>query len=181
MKRALMMCSVVGAALLCSSVARADDNSFKVGGQVDISLPDGVAVGPQVRLPYLPWFKLGAEFTYTLAWGARGSLLIDPIKFPVAPVAEATVGYQSPFTIPGLDNSPSISYSYQDLNVGLGFGKRDGFRFLLLSGMSHINGQAANFQQLVNAHTTTVNGLTIGSPRFDVWVPDFRLGGEWLF
>ena len=105
-------------------------NSFKLGMLFDLADPSGVALGLETRLPYLPWFKLGVAATGTLMVGVRGNLLIDPINFPIAPVANLDIGHQFPMSIPTVHNSPSVSFTYYDLQGGLGLGKRDGFRFL---------------------------------------------------
>lgn len=168
------------AAIAVTDYAAADENSFKVGTQFDLSVPSGVALGLDTRLPYLPWFKLGLSGTYTLAPGIRGNLLIDPIKFPVVPVANVDVGHQFPFTVPGVSNSPSVDFDYVDLQGGLAFGSRDGFRFLMLGGMSYLNGTAHNVQALVNSNAN-VAGLTVADPNFYGWVPNAKLGFEFLF
>src|SRR5258708_29954577 len=74
---------------------------FKLGMSLDASVPSGAALGLQARLPYIPWFKIGLAGTYTLAPGIRGNILIDPISFPIAPVANVDVGHQFPITVPG--------------------------------------------------------------------------------
>jgi hypothetical protein len=160
--------------------AKPSSDSFKLGMNFDLSDPSGIALGLTTRLPYLPWFKLGLDATYTLAPGIRGNLLIDPIKFPVAPVANLDFGHQFGFKVPGVSNSPTIDFDYVDLQGGLAFGSRDGFRFLLLAGMSHLSGTAHNFQGVISSSSST-QGLTIADPNFSGWVPDAKLGVEFLF
>jgi hypothetical protein len=167
---AVAMTAVSGSAL-------ADSKSFAIGGAVDLSVPAGAAVGVQGRLPYLPWFKVGLSGTFLLSPGVRGNLLIDPIKFPVAPVADLAVGYQSDFTVPGVKKSPTLSYTYENLDAGLAFGSRDHFRFLLLAGMTHLDGSATG----VNGLFTLPGHITLGNPNFNAWVPNAKLGVEFLF
>src|ERR1700722_10821786 len=104
----------VMAATMCVSVsAMADDapafnsdNHFRLGMSADLGIPSGATLGIQVRLPYVPWTKIGVAGTYLLAPGGRGNILIDPIKFVIAPVAIFDLGYQSSFAVPGMSNSP---------------------------------------------------------------------------
>lgn len=150
---------------------------FKVGLAWDIGVPSGMALGLQARLPEVPWFKLGLSGTYTLAPGIRGNLLIDPIRFPIAPVANVDVGHQFPFTVPGVNGKPGGQFDYVDLQAGLAFGGRDNARVLLLVGESYISGSTHNIQDTFD----NTSGITIGSPTFKGWVPDAKLGFEFLF
>jgi hypothetical protein len=144
-----------------------------IGMSFDVGVPSGVALGLEGRLPYMPWFKLGVAGTFTLAPGVRGSLLLDPIRFPVAPVANFDVGYQSPITVKNV----SGSFTYEDIQGGLAFGSRNGARFLLLAGMSHLSGDVSGFQNIVS----TSNGVSFGNPTFNGWIPSARLGFVCLF
>jgi hypothetical protein len=194
MKSFMMM--FVAMALMCVSVvAMADDDAhpyhadisqsmnkpvpFKVGMLFDISAPSGMALGMEARLPRVPWFKLQLAGTGTLAPGMRGGVLIDPIKFPIAPVANIDVGHQFPLTIPSLANSPSIDFTYVDFQGGLTLGGRDGFRFMLMAGMSYLTGDVHNFQGVLS--NNNVSGLTIGDPHFNGWVPNAKIGFNVLF
>lgn len=152
---------------------------FKVGMLFDISVPSGVALGLEARLPYVPWFKFGLAGTGTLAPGVRGNILFDPIKFPIGPVLNVDVGHQFAFGVPGLKNSPTLDFTYTDLQGGIGLGSRDGFRFLLMGGMSYIfNGSANNFQGVL---TNAPVGLKLGDPTFTGWAPNAKLGFNLLF
>ena len=193
MKRVIML-SVVSAVMVVSGVALADSNSdpyhpavasakpssdsFKLGGALNIEVPSGVALGINARLPYLPWFKLSVSATYLLAPGLQGSVLVDPIQFPIAPVLDMDFGHQFQFTIPTLNNSPKIDFDYVNLGGGIALGSRDGFRFLILGGMAHLSGTAHDFQK---ALPTSVDGLTVSDPTFSGWIPTVKLGGEFLF
>lgn len=187
MKRIVFL-GVAAAVMAGSTLALADSYSdpyrpdgsysprypFKLGMNFDLSVPSGVALGLDARLPQVPWFKLGLSATATLNAGIRGNILIDPIKFPVAPVANIDVGHQFGFKVPGLDNSPTIDFSYTDLQGGLGFGSREGFRFMLMGGMSYLWGTANHFQGVLPASAST-EGLTIADPTFHGWVPNAKL------
>jgi hypothetical protein len=151
---------------------------FKVGMLFDISVPSGVALGLEARLPYVPWFKFGLAGTGTLAPGVRGNILFDPIKFPIGPVLNVDVGHQFAFGVPGLKNSPTLDFTYTDLQGGIGLGSRDGFRFLLMGGMSYLGGTANNFQGVI---TNAPAGLKLGDPTFTGWAPNAKLGFNLLF
>jgi hypothetical protein len=195
-----LLVSVMSAAMLAvSGVAYADDSAypnnyspneyhpdvnarapehvpFKLGLDWDIGIPSGMALGLETRLPHLPWFKLGLDATYTLAPGIRGNLLIDPIKFPVVPVLNLDVGRQFPFTVP-VNGRPGGDFDYVDFQAGLAFGSRDGARLLLLAGESYISGSSHNIQAVFGDS----NGLTIANPTFKGFIPDAKLGVEFLF
>lgn len=166
-------------ALACVSVsARADDATpFKVGMGFDLSAPSGAALGVEARLPHVPWFKLGVSGTYLLAPGVRTNVLIDPINFVIAPVANVDVGHQFTMKVPGISNSPSMDFNYLDLQGGAAIGKRDGARFLLMAGMSYLDGSV----QHLDKSFTLPGGTTVGSPKFNGWVPNIKTGFELLF
>lgn len=148
-----------------------------LGASFDFGLPSGVALGVVGRVPEVPWFKLGLSATGALSPGVRGSVLFDPIHFGIAPVAGVALGHAFDFKVPGVSNSPSVEYSYANLNAGLAFGNRDGFRFLVLSGASYWFGDASNFQALIGK---SANGLVIGNPSFHAWTPNLLIGFQWL-
>jgi hypothetical protein len=171
----LALCGMCG-------VASADDATtypFKVGGQIGLSDYSGAAIGPVFRIPHAPYFKLGAAFTYTLAPGVQGNLLLDPIDFPIAPVAEIVYGHQFPASASmfGVSNSPTVSFDYAVLQGGFCLGKRDGFRFMIMAGMAHLMGGVSNVQGVIPASSN----LTVGNPNFSGWLPSVKLGTEWLF
>jgi hypothetical protein len=169
--------SSIAALVMCASVSAAAQQEtpryHALGMQFDASVPSGLSLGLEARLPYLPWFKLGIAGTMTLAPGVRGSLLFDPFKFVVAPVANFDLGYQSPIKIKGV----SGSFTYEDIQGGLAFGKRGGFRFLVLGGMSHLSGDVSGLQNTV----TVSDGVTFGNPHFSGWMPNAKLGFVYLF
>jgi hypothetical protein len=151
-------------------------NTFKLGMTLDMGAPSGIALGLQTRLPYLPWFKWSFAGTYTLAPGIRGGVLIDPIQFPVVPVVNVETGHQYPITIP-VKGNPNVDFNYTDLQAGLAFGSRDHTRLLVLVGMSYLNGSVNNIQGAL----PSISGLTMGNANFHGWVPDAKLGVEFLF
>ena len=149
---------------------------FKVGAVWSIGIPSGMELGLEARLPNMPWFKLQAAATYTLAPGMVGSILIDPIKFPVAPVLNFDFGRQFPFTVP-VNGRPGGDFDYANFMGGLAFGERDSARLLLLVGESYITGSSHNIQAVF----ADSNGLTIADPKFNGWIPIGKLEVEFLF
>jgi hypothetical protein len=174
----LVIGSMVAAFALVSSVAAAQEYAPPpryryLGMQFDVSAPSGLALGIDGRLPYVPWLKLGVAGTMTLAPGVRGSLLVDPIPFAISPVANFDVGYQSPITV----KQVSGSFTYEDLQCGLAFGSRGGFRFLMLAGMSHLSGDVSGLQHVITAS----DGVSYSNPHFDGWIPSAKVGFVALF
>jgi hypothetical protein len=159
-----------------TSVQAPEHVPFKVGAVWSIGIPSGMELGAEVRLPHMPWYKLQVAATYTLAPGMVGSVLIDPIKFPVAPVLNVDVGRQFPFTVP-VNGRPGGDFDYATFGGGLAFGSRDGARLLLLAGESYISGSSHNIQAVFGDS----NGLTIANPTFKGWIPTCKLGVEFLF
>ena len=191
MNKKFMLSALAIADLCVSGAAMADDNnhpyrpevvasnpadSFRVGAAVGLGTPYGGSIGVNFRLPYLPWFKIAGSGTFNLAPGIMGSLLVDPIKFPIAPVANFDAGWQSQITIP-TSGRPTIEWTYENIMGGLAFGGRDSARFLLLAGMTHIDGSAWNIQ----ASLPTISGLSLANPKFNGWLPAAKLGLELLF
>jgi hypothetical protein len=180
-KHHLVGAMVAVATMTCVGVASADENSFNLGMNFDLSAPSGAALGLDARLPYLPWFKVGVSGTYALAPGVRGNILVDAIKFPIAPVLNVDVGHQFPITAPGVSGNPTVDFNYLDLQGGLALGSRDGFRFMLLAGMSYLDGGAHNVQGAINSNNNSGTTLVVGDPNFHGWAPNAKLGFTLLF
>jgi hypothetical protein len=179
--RKFIAVSTLFAAVSVAGISFASDTDyFKVGMNIDLSMPSGAAIGLDARLPHVPWFKLGLSATATLAPGIRGNVLIDPINFPIAPVANIDIGHQFGFTVPTVNNSPTVNFDYIDLQGGLGIGSRDGFRLLLMVGMTHMDVAINNFQGVVSSNAVGQN-LTVADPSVTGWVPSAKLGCYWLF
>jgi hypothetical protein len=178
MKKLLGLASII-ALLSATSIASADEPAaFKVGGAIDFSVPSGAAVGLDATSPkYVPWFKLGASATYLLAPGYRLNLLADPINFPVAPVVNFDVGHQTSFTIPHVDNSPTVNFTYEEVQGGFRFGSREGFGFLLMGGMMHLDGNVYNLSRSISVG----DGVSLGNPHLSLWAPDAKIAFNWLF
>lgn len=175
MKKTIALLTLTFATLLCGA-ASADPNSYKMGGAIDVGVPSGVAVGVVERLPFVPWLKFGESFTYTLAPGVRGNVLLDFLNFPIAPVANIDLGHQFPITVPTKD--ARFDFSYVDLQIGGALGRRDGARFMILGGMTHIfDGTGYNVQSVLPSTT----GLSLANPHFSGWIPNAKLAVEWLF
>ncbi len=205
MKKMMISALAIAALCVCSGSAFADDQTtqnqndvakaqadvnkgqadakgdptdyFRIGMTIDLGFPSGGAIGVQERLPYLPWFKFSEALTYTLAPGFRGSLLVDPIAFPIAPVLNADIGWQSRFNIPGFNNPPTVQWSYETIGGGLALGGRDSCRFLLLAGMTHFDGTVGN----IEGRLPNTPGLSLDNPTIHAWTPSARLGVEFLF
>lgn len=144
-----------------------------VGLSFDIGAPDGAALGVVVR-PHLNWLRLDLAGTYNgLAPGLRGGLTLDPIKFPMVPTLTLEGGGTWPGKVPGVSNSPEVSYDYVNLHLGIEFGNRDTWRFYLRGGWSYINAQVSDFQNAI----TLPSGVSIGNPTLSGWVaPSAKLG-----
>ena len=166
-------------ACLCVSTSAYADNSnkFDMGILFDISAPSGVALGVEARLPYTPWMKLGVAATALTYPGIRGSVLLDPIRFPIAPIVEADFGHQFTMSAPVIQNSPTVSFNYFSGLGGIGLGSRDHFRFMLLAGMSYLDGYVGNVEKTFSLPT----GFSIANPTFHGWAPSAKLGFNVLF
>lgn len=172
--------TVFGALLACMVLAtvsaEAGDESsprFRyVGMNFDVGAPDGAALGVVVR-PHLNWLRLNLAGSYNgLAPGVRGGLTLDPINFPVAPTATFEYGHFWDGTVPGVHQSPEVGYDYANLHVGLEFGKRDVWRFYLRGGATWIDAHAGGFQSTINLP----NGVSVGDPTIQGWLPSGKLG-----
>jgi hypothetical protein len=154
--------------------AKADP--VKVGGNFDLGAPDGIAFGVDVK-PGIKWLSLGAAFTDNiLAPGVRGSLVLLPIKFPVMPEFAVDVGHEFNGDLP-VGNKPGLSYSYLNLQPGVSFGSRDGFRFFIRGGVSYIDLQTSNFQNVVS-----FSGVSLENPNFHGWFfPSGKIGFALFF
>src|SRR5271166_4587020 len=160
--------------MVVPSVAHADEAPREriLGMQFDGGDPSGIALGIVGRVPSVPWFKLGLAGTMTLAPGVRGTLLADPIKFPIAPVAAFDLGHQFGFKVPSVSNSPTVDFTYYDVMGGLRLGSRDGSGFLLMAGMAHLNGEARGLQAALPQEP----GVSVGDPKATAWIPAVKLG-----
>lgn len=176
MKKLIGAITVILALAGMSGEAKADP--FRIGTALDVGAPDGATLGVVVR-PWCNWVKLGVSgaYNYISPFGGRLSATFDPIKFPIAPQLEVDGGIFERGTITQLSGDPSLQYDYLDLLLGLGFGNRDGFRFVFSGGMSHLWLNVGNFNQVVNV----APGITLGNPSASVWVPAGKLGIVWLF
>jgi hypothetical protein len=180
MKKLLIGMLAAGTMLTATS-AMADEQPERfrfLGVGFDAGAPDGVALGVVGRVPNIHWLRLELAATRALAFGVRGSATLDPFKFPVGLTLTTDLGHSFDGTVPGVDKSPSIGYTYFNLQPGIELGGRDSFRFFLRAGLSYIAGSAGNFQQVLN----TSSGTTVGDPSFHGWVaPSAKIGLNWLF
>jgi hypothetical protein len=155
------------------------NNSFRVGGAVSLATPYGFGLGVNFRLPYMPWLKVAGSGTFNLAPGLMASALIDPIRFPIAPVINLDAGWQSSIKVPGFSNPPTLEWTYENIFGGLALGgsKSDSTRVLLLAGMTHIDGSASNVQGVLPKE----GNISLANPTFNGWLPGAKLEVEWLF
>jgi hypothetical protein len=140
------------------------------GLSMDVGVPDGAALGLSVR-PKVDWLRLGASFTYNgMGPGFRGSLTLDPIRYPIAPTFTVEGGHAFPGQVPGVSNSPALTYNYANLHLGLEVGNRETFRFFLRGGVSWLDLGTSNFQAM-----SGMSGL--GDPSYKGWLaPSGKLG-----
>ena len=141
-------------------------NSYS-GMYFDIGAPSGLALGVLARHPKFPYVKLGAAATMLVNGGLRANLIIDPIKFPVAPIVNIDIGYQFPFAIS--DNQ--LSFTYSDLQGGISIGNRDGFRFVVLAGAAYVSGYVSHFQK-----PFSIPWIKVDEPSFSGFVPSAKIG-----
>lgn len=186
--KSVLCALVVGCGALVSANAFADNeyhpnvqtgegNKFKAGVGFDVGT-DGAALGLVVS-PFIPAIRLEGAFTYDyVGEGLRGSASWDMFRFPISPILRADVGGYFPFSVPGMNNSPTFSYTYENLLGGIGFGKRSGFRFFFMGGTTHIDLNASGFGKSF----TLPQGTSLGNTaNVDGWIPSGKLGFDWLF
>lgn len=157
-----------------------------VGLQFDVGAPDGAAAGLVLRpIPdeRYDWFRLVGSVTYNglehVPPGVRGGLTFDPLRSPVAPTLTGEVGHAFAGTIYGVNGSPTVSYDYVNVHLGLEFGNRNVWRFFLRGGVSWINLQTGNFQGALNLSDSTI---VVGNPTFNGFVaPTGKLGFDVYF
>jgi hypothetical protein len=170
----------VASALSSPTAAFAREDSpdqLRLGPTFDLATPSGAAFGVGAELPFMHFLKWNVSATYLLSPGIKGGVLIDPIRFPVAPVLDLDIGYQSTFSIPGMNNSPSTSFSYEDVRAGLAFGRRDFVRLFVLGGETHLDGNASN----LTGTFTLPAGVSVSNAHFSGWAPSVKLGISVLF
>jgi hypothetical protein len=168
------------AALSIPAMASAREDSpdqLRLGPTFDLATPSGAALGAVAELPYMHFIKWNVSATYLLSPGVKGGVMVDPIRFPVAPVLDLDLGYQPSFTVPGVASSPSASFSYQDVRAGIALGRRDFVRFFILVGETHFDGSASNLQGTF----TLPSGVSISDAHFSGWIPSIKLGLTILF
>jgi hypothetical protein len=140
--RNLFIVALVAASAV-SIPALADEQHY-LGLQFDAGAPDGANLGI-VAHPYIQWLRVGVSGSYNyLSPGIRGEITLDPIQFPVALTLTGDAGYFWPGSVPHLNNSPSFSYSYFNLQPGLEFGRRNRWRLFLRGGISFIDAKVSH-------------------------------------
>jgi hypothetical protein len=173
------MCLVAMMAMGGSAMAgEPEGNKFRLGAGLDVGVPSGGSLGI-VMSPWIPQLKLGVYGSYNgLAPGMKGSATIDPFNFPVSLTLTGEVGGFWAGQVPGVNGSPSVSYTYENLLLGLEFGKRTGFRFYFRGGLTHLDANVSNFQ---NTFTPPAN-VSVGNPHLSATAaPAVAIGLQWLF
>lgn len=132
--------------MLTSSIAEA---ATPAGYTIDLGVPDGLGIGI-VGKPIVDWLRLGTAITYNgLAPGFRVSGSLDFFRGTVVPTLTLNLGSTLNGKVPGLNDSPSISYSYADLHLGLEAGPQDRWRLFLHAGPSFVAFRAFNYNQFI--------------------------------
>lgn len=151
----------------------------RVGPALTAGFPSGVSAEVVVSPKPIPWLQVGAGVSENfLAPGLIASLTLDPMPWAVGLTLGGDVGGFFPATVPDQNGaSPTFSYTYEDVEAGVRFGRRNHFNFFLRGGASHIDLNASNFQ---NAFTLP-NGVEVGDPHASVWTPSAKFGFQWLF
>lgn len=179
MRKIFTALSMVAALSIPTMASAREDypEQLRLGPSFDFGTPSGVGLGVAAELPYMHFLKWDVSATYLLSPGVKGGVLVDPIRFPVAPVLDLDVGYQSSFTVPKMSDSPSASFSYEDIRAGLAFGRRDHVRLFLLGGETHVDGNVSN----LTGTFTLPAGVQVAGAHFSGWVPSVKLGLSVLF
>lgn len=135
------------AVLLFSTSSLAQTKINHWGGQLDVGLPDGLALGP-VYAP-LPWMRLNLSAAHnTFAPGLRMGLTWDPITFPIVPTLTAEAGhYFGGYSFLAPDK-PGISYDYANLHLGFEIGKRNSWRIFIHAGPSWIHLKTSDLNRI---------------------------------
>lgn len=157
-----------------SDVLAADRPPIRVGFQVDLGAPDGLALGA-VFSPVKDWAKVSGAFTFNgFTRGARAGFTFDPLKTFVAPTFTAELGFSGETNasrVVGHD-VPRFTYEYINLHPGIEFGKRNGFRFFIRAGFTKLWAQAYGTQAAVGDPNVFVS-----DPTARLWLaPTFKVG-----
>jgi len=165
-----------------SSFAKETKSKHKwVGFGTDLGLPEGGAIGlvfsPNIK--YVDWLKFSASYTNNyLTSGGRFGLTLDPINFGIAPTFTSEFGFTDKFNLSDLmgEKLPSVSYNYINLQPGLEFGNRNGFRFFIRGGFTYLWANVYDFGSILNS-----DQFIITSPKVNIWLyPSFKLGFQAL-
>ena len=179
--RKFIFCSIIAAFVAVNSIASADEPAQKVnhvGAQLDFGAPDGAAFGVQIK-PKWYWLATGLSATYNgFAPGIRGSLKLDPIKFPIRLTMTGELGHSFEADLSAIDgNIPKFSYTYANFHPGIELGSNNGFSFFIHMGPTWIDVRTTDFAAKLNTP-----GLTVDNPHGSAWVfPSAKFGFVYLF
>ena len=155
-------------------------HQFRVGFQADVGLPSGLALGISIH-PKIDWLVLTPSLTYNgLAFGARGSIKLDPMallpRLPIGLFADFQAGFAGQGDIPGHSNLPSLGYDYVSTYLGLRLGRPNDLHLNIEAGPSWLHFSTSNFQQVVSAGEPN---LVVDNPVVNGRIfPTFVLGLE---
>ena len=178
-----LLCSALIAVLISiSTIAAADDvvppKVRHVGLQLDFGAPDGAAFGVVIKpKPY--WLATGLSATYNgFAPGVRGSVKLDPIKFPIRLTMTAELGHSFEADLSRISaDIPKFSYTYVNFHPGVEVGNNNGFSFFIHAGPTWIDVRTNGINSVLNTP-----GLTVSDPHGSAWLfPSAKFGFVYLF
>lgn len=171
-------------ALMCLSVSASADPLFggehplRIGGEMDLGLPSGVALGVVVH-PKVDYLVPSLALTYNgLSFGGRLALKFDPLALkrnvPIGIFIDLQGGIVGQGNIPGHSDLPSLGYDYMNFYGGLRLGKPNGFHWNFEVGPTYLAAHTGNFQSVLPSDS---KGLTVSDPGVHGWVvPTFITG-----
>jgi len=177
----LCLGSVIVACSLAASLPASASEVNHVGAQLDLGVPDGAAFGMVVK-PRWYWLGVGLSGTYNgFAPGVRGSVKLDPIKFPIRLTLTGELGHSFEGNASALAKTdlPGFSYTYANLQPGIEIGSNNGFSFFVHAGPTWMNLQTNGFQRTVLKEDSDV---VVSDPHGSFTIfPTVKLGFVLLF
>jgi hypothetical protein len=175
------MRSFIAAAILVSTAAfsttaKAEEPKHYLGFQLDVGAPDGVNLGISAH-PYVQWMRVVVSGSYNyLSPGVRAELTLDPMPWAAGLTLTGDVGHFWPGSVPEMAGSPSVAYSYVNLQPGLEFGRRNSWRLFFRGGVSWVDAKITNI--VINNDKTFVFSNTDANFRL---APSAKIGFVKLF
>jgi hypothetical protein len=157
------------------------NNHLRVAPGISFGVPVGASFDITVH-PFVDWLQLEGSVTYNyVAVGYKFGAIWDPINMlwpdsGVGLFADLQYGVSPMGSIPGVDNAPSVSYSYTNFYGGLRLGNAKGFHWDIELGPSWINFNTSNFQSFVNSNNSN-NNVKVADPTVSAFAsPTFLTG-----